>query len=319
MAQANEFLLYQPDERPSHRASLLHGFQNVMSRMAAMAATASIVAFAGGQSESYMSWILFTALAVCGLGTIFQTLRIWRFGSGYTLSTAAATAFIAISVSALAAGGPAMLSTLIATSALIQFALISRLSLIRRIITPVVSGTILMLLSATIIPLVLGRLSDVPESAPDVAAPVLAGVTLAILMGLRFFASARLQQWGPLIAILVGCVIAASLGLYDFEGVIAARWIGIPSLAEWPGFDLSFGATFWALLPGFVIVNLATTLSSINETVTIQQVAWRRPRATDFRVVQGAHNLLSLANLLAAAVGSLPVRIRLATRPDRVV
>ena len=308
LAQSNENLLYQPDEQPSHPESLLHGFQNVMSRMAAMAATASIVAFAGGQSESYLSWILFTAFAVCGLGSIFQTVQIWRFGSGYSLSVAAATAFIAISISALVEGGPAMLSTLIAASALIQFALISRLYLIRRIITPVVSGTILMLLAATIIPVVLGRLSDLPEDAPAMAAPVLAGVTLVILMGMRLFATARLQQWGPLVAVLAGCVIAAAWGIYDFGKVADAHWIGIPAFA-WPGFDLSFGATFWALLPGFVIVNLATSINSINEAVVIQQVAWRRPRATDFRVVQGAHNLLSLTNLLAAAVGSLPVRI----------
>ena len=116
------------------------------------------------------------------------------------------------------------------------------------------------------------------------------------------------NQWGPLVAILVGCVIAAVLGLYDFESVVEAPWVGFPSF-EWPGFDLSFGATFWALLPGFIIVYLATTINSISETVAIQQVAWRRPRATDFRVVQGAHNLLSLINLLAAAVGTLPVRI----------
>ncbi len=306
-------LLYQPDEQPSHPASCLHGFQNVMGRMASMVATASIVAFAAGQTESYLSWILFTALAVCGLGAIFQTIQIWRFGSGYAMTMAASTTFIAISISTLAEGGPAMLSTLIAASSLIQFAFISRLSLLRRLITPVVSGTILMLLAATIIPVVLGRLSDLPETAPVIAAPILAGLTLCILMGLRLFASARLQQWGPLAAILVGCVIAAlpvwgGRGLYDFENVIQAPWIGIPSL-EWPGFDLNFGATFWALLPGFVIVYLATTINSISEAVAIQQVAWRRPRATDFRTVQGAHNLLSLMNLLAAAVGSLPVRI----------
>ena len=308
MAQVNDSLLYQPDEQPSHPASLLHGFQNTMSRLASMAATAAIVASAGGQSEGYLSWILFAAFAVCGLGTIFQTMRLWRLGSGYPISVIAATAFIAISISALAEGGPAMLSTLIAASALIQVAFISRLSLLRRFITPVISGTILMLLSATIIPVVFTQLSDLPEGAPSMAAPVLGGVTLGLLMGLRLFGSARWQQWGPLIAILAGCVIAAMLGLYDFGKVMDAPWVGIPEIA-WPGFDLSFGATFWALLPGFVMVYLATTINSISETVVIQQVAWRRPRATDFRVVQGAHNLLALTNLAAAAVGTLPVRI----------
>ena len=191
MAQINEGLLYQPDEKPSHFVSLLQGFQSVSGQLTAMAATASIVAAAGGQSDSYFSWILFSAFVVCGLGTIFQIRRIWRLGSGYSISVVSTSAFIAICVSALVTAGPAMLSTLIVVSALVQFLFISRLSLLRRVITPVVAGTVLMLMAATVITIVLSRLSDVPEDAPSAAAPVLAGVTLAILMGMRLHASAR--------------------------------------------------------------------------------------------------------------------------------
>ena len=305
MSQVNDNLVYQPDEQPSHPASLAHGFQSVMTRMAAMAATASIIAVAGGQSQDYLSWIFFSALVVCGLGSILQTFRLWRFGSGYSLSVASASAFIAICISALEAGGPPLLSTLIVASAVIQFVFISRLSWLRRVISPLVAGTVLMLLASTIITVVLGRLSDLPEGAPPVAAPILAGTTLFILMGLRLFASPKWQQWVPVVAIAVGCIIAAPFGAYGWQHVMDASWIGFPSFT-WPGFDLSFGATFWGILPGFVIVNMATTINSITDTVVIQQVAWRRPRATDFRVVQGAHNLVVLTNLLAAALGTLP-------------
>ena len=305
MAQVNENILYQPDERPSHPASLAHGFQNVMTRMAAMAATTSIIAVAGGQSQGYLSWIFFSALAVCGIGSILQTFRFWRFGSGYSLAVTSGSAFIAICISALVAGGPALLSSLIVASALIQFVFISRLSWLRRVISPLVAGTVLMLLASTIITVVLSRLSDVPEGAPSVAAPILAGTTLFILMVLRLFASPKWQQWAPIVAIMVGCAMAAPFGAYDWQYVIEAPWVGFPSY-PWPGFDLSFGATFWGLLPGFVIVNMATTINSISDAVVIQQVAWRRPRATDFRVVQGAHYLMALTNLLAAALGTLP-------------
>ena len=305
MAQVNENILYQPDERPSHPASLAHGFQNVMTRMAAMAATTSIIAVAGGQSQGYLSWIFFSALVVCGIGSILQTFRFWRFGSGYSLSISSASAFIAICISALLAGGPALLSSLIVASSLIQFVFISRLSWLRRVISPVVAGTVLMLLASTVITVVLSRLSDLPEGAPPVAAPILAGTTLFILMLLRLFASPKWQQWAPVVAIVVGCTIAAPFGAYDWQHVTEASWIGFPSYS-WPGFDLSFGATFWGLLPGFVIVNMATTINSISDTVVIQKVAWRKPRATDFRVVQGAHHLLVLTNLLAAALGTLP-------------
>ena len=311
-AQTNNNILYEPSEKPSHHASLGLGFQAVIGRLAAMAATTSIVARAGGQSESYLAWIFFAALAVCGLGTILQTIRFGRFGSGYAIPVTSSSAFIAICITALIASGPAMLSSLIVVSSLIQFALISRLSLLRRIITPVVAGTVLMLLAATVMTIVLARLSDVPEGTARAAAPAIAGATLAFLLASRLFGSSRWQQWAPVVGILVGCVVAVPFGVYNFQQMIESPWVGVPPNA-WPGFDLSLSATFWGLLPGFVIVNLAGSINSISDTVAIQQVSWRRPRATDFRVVQGAHNLVALTNLLAAFIGTLPNMVGQAT------
>ena len=167
-----------------------------MTRMAAMAATASIIAVAGGQSQGYLSWIFFSVLVVCGIGSILQTVRFWRFGSGYSLNVSSGSAFIAICIAALVAGGPAVLSSLIVVSALIQFVFISRLSWLRRVITPVVAGTVLMLLAATIMTVVLSRLSDLPKGVPPAAAPILAGTALTILIVLRLFASPKLQQGG---------------------------------------------------------------------------------------------------------------------------
>ena len=303
--QTNDNILYQPDERPSHPASFLHGFQNVMGNIGAMAAMVSIVSLGGGQSEDYTAWIFFASLAVCGLGGILQTFQVWRFGSGYPLRLVSSSAFISICITALAGGGPAMLCSLIGVSALLQFVFVSRLSLLRQVITPTVAGTVLMLVAATVILSVLNRLPDMPAGAPDVAAPVLAGVTIIVLVGMRMFAPPTLQQWALIVGIVVGCVIAAIWGLFDFQRALEAPWLGIPPNPQL-GFDLSFDATFWALLPGFAIVVMATTIRAIGETVAIQQVAWRRPKATDFRVVQGALNVVALTNLMAAAVGALP-------------
>ena len=79
-SQTNEGILYQPDERPNHLSTFVHGFQHVMGAIGAMAATVSIVAGAGGQSEDYLAWIFFSSLVVCGLGRILQTIRIQKPG-----------------------------------------------------------------------------------------------------------------------------------------------------------------------------------------------------------------------------------------------
>ena len=308
MAAVNEQILYQPDERASHPVSFVHGLQDVMARMGSMTATTSIVAFAGGQSEGYFSWIFFSALLICGAGHILQTFQFWRFGSGYTLNVIAYSAFIAVASSALLAGGPMTLSLLMVISALLQFVFISRLYLLRRIITPLVAGTVLMLLASTIILALFPTIPKVPENSHAASAPILAGVTLVILLGMRLFSSPKQQQYSPVVAVLAGCVIAVPLGAFDFQKVFDAPWIGIP---DYPlsGFDLNLGPAFWAILPGFIMVYMATMINSVSDTVVIQQVAWRRPRATDFRVVQGAHNLVALLNLISAALGTLPIAI----------
>ena len=306
MAQANEGLLYQPDERPPHPAAFLQGFQHVASPMAAMVATVSVVALAGSQAEAYFSWILFAALLVCGLGTMLQTMRVWQVGSGYPLILVAGVPFLAVSVSALQSGGPALLASLMVASTLIQVVFIARLSWLRRLLTPLVSGTVLMLMGATLVLVLLRRLSDLPDGVPSYIAPVLVGVNLCLLLGLRLYAPPSWQQWGLVACILVGCALSAAWGIYDVSPAATAPWIGVPT-PHWPGFDLSFGATFWALLPGFVVVYLATTISSITDGIALQRVSWRRPRATDFRVIQGAHNLDAASNVVAGLVGTLPI------------
>ena len=304
-AQTNEYIRYQPDEPPPPLTSLGHGFQSVMGRLTGMAASTAIIVQASGQPDAYLSWVFFVSLVVCGLGTICLTFQVWRFGSGYPLGVSNGSAYIAVCISALAAGGPAMLSSLIIVSALIQFVLVSRLSMLRRIITPVVTGAVLMLLAATVMSVLLSKLSITPEGVPQVAAPAIAVVTLAIIMAVRLFGPSAWQQWGPLVGILAGCAVAAPFGLFDVQPFLEAPWVGIP-LNTRPGFDFGLGAEFWALLPGFVIVNLAVTIYGISDIVAIQQVAWRRPRATDFRVIQGALNVVVLTNLATAVLGALP-------------
>ena len=304
-SRINRGILYQPDESPGHPTSFVLGLQVAAGSIPSIAAAVSIVAIVGEQTESYLTWLLFATLSVCGIGRMIQTKTIWRFGCGYPLIVTSASSFIAVCAAALVGGGPAMLATLIAISSVLQLIFISRLSVLRRVITPTVAGTVLMLMSAMIIFLLMGRLSDVPEGAPAFAVPVVAGSTLLILAVIRFLGSSSWQQWAPVLVIATGSGIAWWLDMYDFQRVVDAPWFGIPA-NEWQGFDLNFGIEFWTLLPGFVIVILATSINSISDTIAIQQIAWRRPRPPDFRVTQNAHNMLAATNMLAAFVGAMP-------------
>ena len=296
---------YEPDERPPHTLAFGLGFQAALLCLGGVVLTPAIVIRAAGQSETYLSWAIFMAVVVSGISTILQAVRIGRFGAGHVLIMGTSGAFIAVCVTALTEGGPALLATLIVASALFQFLLAARLSLLRRIITPVVSGTVIALIAVTIVPIVFDMLDDLPANAPAGAAPACAAATVGAIAALALRATGAWRLWAPMIGIGVGCVVAALFGVYDTDRVAAAAWVGTPTNA-WPGFDVRFDARFWLLLPAFVFVTLVGAIETIGDSVAIQRVSWRTPRATDFRTVQGAVNADGMGNLLSGLTGTVP-------------
>ena len=296
---------YEPDDKPPTALTFGLGLQLAILCLSGIVLTPAIVVRAAGGSETYLAWAVFAAVAVSGVTTVLQAVRVGRIGAGYVLLMGTSGAFIAVSVTALAQGGPAMLATLVVISALFQFVLAARLSLLRRVLTPTVAGTVIMLIAVTVMPIVFDTLKDVPENAPPLSAPLSALVTVLVMIGLALKATGALRLWAPVIGVVVGSVVAGLFGLYDLASVAGAAWIGVPARG-WPGFDLSFGPVFWALLPAFVFVTLVGAIETIGDGAAIQRVSWRRPRAVDFRAVQGAVSADGASNLLSGLAGTVP-------------
>ena len=305
MTDVDEHVRYEPDERPPSLIAAGTGLQAAMVIVAPVVLTVVIVARIAEQPESYISWAVFAALLISGITTALQAIRVGRIGAGHVLIMGTSGAFIAVCIAALVEGGPATMASLIVVSSLFQFLLAARLSLLRRILTPVVSGTVIMLISVTVMPPVFDTLNDVPEGTADIAAPAAALATIVIVAALVLRGPPTWRLWSPLIGIAVGCAVAAPFGLYDVETVREAPWVGVP-LDAWPGLDLTPGVEFWALLPAFVVVTLVGAIETVGDGVAIQRVSRRRQRATDFRAVQGALNADGVGNLLSGVAGTLP-------------
>ena len=304
-ADENRYVRYEPNEVLPRLVTVGAGLQAASIILAPIVLTVVIVARIAEQPDSYMTWAVFAALIVSGVTTVLQAVRVGRVGSGYVLIMGTSGAFIAVCVAALVEGGPATMASLVVVSSLFQFAMAARLSLLRRILTPVVSGTVIMLITATVMPVVFDTLTDVPEGTAPEAAPIAAVVTIVVVAGLVLRAPPALRLWSPVIGIAIGCAVAAPFGLYDTQQVLDASWVGVPFDA-WPGLELTPGVEFWALLPAFVVVTLVGAIETIGDGVAIQRVSQRKAKATDFRVVQGALNADGVGNLLSGLGGTLP-------------
>ena len=301
----NTAVRYEPDEKPPALLSLGLGLQLAVLCVAGVVLTPAIVIRVAGGTEAFLSWAVFAALAVSGVTTLVQAVRLGRIGAGYVLLMGTSGAFIAVCITAIAEGGPGMLATLVVASSLFQFGLAARLSLFRRVLTPAVAGTVIMLIPVTVMPFIFKMLNDVPEGTPLSASGTSALVTLLVIAGLALKARGRLRLWAPVVGVATGSVVAGFYGIYDTRLIAEAAWIGLPS-EGWPGLDLSFGPTFWALLPAFVFVTLVGAIETIGDAVAIQRVSHRRAQAVDFRAVQGAVAADGLGNLLSGLAGTVP-------------
>ena len=302
-AAASQNPRYEVHENPPLPAVVGYGLQFSLIASAALLVTPVVVAKASGRGDSYLVWMVFASLLVVGVSTLLQTRRIGPVGGGATLPMFTAAFSIPFCITAVVDGGPATLTTLVVVTAVTQLIISKWLFILRRVVTPTVGGTVMMILSITLASVVFGLLDEATETE---AGPSLltALATLTIVAALMLRGSAALRLWGPVIGIAGGCVVAAVLGIYDFDRIAQAPWVGLPS--EWPGLALEFGIPFWTLLPSFLFLGVIISIQSNGEAIGLQRASWRQDRAVDFRQVQGALAGAGVTNLLAGLGGAVP-------------
>ena len=279
------------------------GAQFALIASATLLVTPVIVARESGMDEPYLIWMVFASLLVVGVSTLLQVHRIGPLGGGAVLPMFTAAFSIPFCITAVEDGGPALLTTLVLVSAVIQIIVSKWLVILRRIVTPTVGGTVMMILSITLASVVFALLDRASEVEPT-AAPLTALATMIVVAALTLRASPVWRLWGPPIGIVIGCAVAAGFGIYDVDRLIEAPWIGLPDGA--PGLSLDFGVSFWTLLPAFLFLGVIISIQANGEAISVQRVSWRDSRAVDFRQVQGALAGTGVCNLFAGLAGAVP-------------
>ena len=298
-------LRFQPDEPPPTMLALGLGLQLALLNIAAVMIIPMIVMRAAGQTEEAVGWAVFASVAVCGATTMLQVLRYGRIGSGHLLVMGTSAAYISVCIEALAAGGPALLAVLVVMASLIPIALSWRLSLFQRILTPTVTGTVIMLIPVTVMPVMGDMLSSAPDGRMSTGAVLCAAATVAVISGMTLKGPAKLRLWAPIIGVAAGSLVGGLFGLFDVDRIAEADWINLPAVL-WPGFDMGFGGDFWVLLPGFLLVAMVVSLRTISSCVAVQRISWRQSRAVDFRSIQGAMTVDGVGSFLSGLAGTVP-------------
>ena len=303
---SNSRLRYAVDETPSEGLTIGLSLQVVTLVLTGIILVPIIVLNAAGYPEG-LEWAVFAALLVSGLSTILQARPAGPIGAGYSLYMGTSGAFIGVSAAAVATGGLPLLGTLVAASALVQFFFSARLSFFRRLITPTVGGTVIMLLAVNVFPITTDLLAGVPPGVDrlSMSGPLVAFATFAAITLVSLYARGATRLWAPLLGILVGTSVAVLAGILDWAPLLNAGWFGLPRTG-WPGLDLSLDARFFGLLVPFIIVTIIGAIETYGDAVAIQRVSHRTPVPVDFKVVQRALNADGVGNLLSGLAGTVP-------------
>lgn len=297
---------YEPDEKAPQLLAAAMAAQTVLLILAGIMITPLVVARGAGASDSDTSWMVFAALVAAGVSTLLQLIRKGPIGSGYVLFVGSNVAFVGVAVAALQAGGIPLLAVLGAGGALATFAFTRWLPMLRTVLTPAVGGTVLMLMALSVGPVIWKMLSrPLPGATLSSDHGLVFLLTLAVITVILLFAKGMLRLWAPLIGVALGTAAATWFGHLDVSKVVAAPWIGIPG-EGWPGLDLSFGASFWSLLPAFALLSLVGCMETYADGISVQRMSHRKERPIDFRSVQGAINADGTGSIFAGLLGTVP-------------
>lgn len=221
-------LIFGLDDKPGVAVSTFAALQHVLASFIGIITPTLIVGGVLGLG-SEIPYLVSMALIVSGIGTFIQARRIGPVGSGLLCVQGTSFAFLS---SILAAGfivkgkggGPdEILATIFGVcffGAFVEIFLSRFIDKLKRIITPVVTGTIITLIGLSLIKV---SMTDIAGGfgAPDLGAPVnlaLAGVVLITIVIFNRFQIQMLRLSAVIIGLTIGFLVAWSMPWKNLRG-----------------------------------------------------------------------------------------------------
>ncbi|MGZ5200387.1 MAG: nucleobase:cation symporter-2 family protein [Telluria sp.] len=296
------------DDRPRPWVAVLAALQHLLAIIVPIVTPGLLICQAIGVSPRDTNLILSMSLVISGIATYVQCRRFGPFGAGLLIVQGTSFNF----VGPLIAGGAAMVKqgtpveTVMATifgvviaGSFVEMATSRILPFIRRMITPLVTGIVVLMIGLTLIKVGLismgGGFSAMSNGTfANGDNLLLSGLVLAIIVVLNRVPVVWVRSGAIVIALAVGYAVAGSLGRLDFTGMHQAPWVEVPR-------PLHFGLSFsWSLFIPMVIIYLVTSLEAIGDVTATSKIS-RQPvdgplwmqRIKGGVLVNGANSLLA--------------------------
>ncbi|MDD1014474.1 MULTISPECIES: nucleobase:cation symporter-2 family protein [Pseudomonas] len=223
------------DENLGLGANLAYGLQHVLTMYGGIVAVPLILGQAAGLGPADIGLLIAASLFAGGLATLLQTLGLPWFGCQLPLVQGVSFAGVATMGAILSSEGggglPGVLGAVMAAS-LIGFLITPVFSRITKFFPPLVTGIVITTIGLTLMPVAARWVMGGNSKAPDFGSMAnigLAGLTFLIVLVLSKLGSAAISRLSILLAMVIGTLIAWSLGMADFSKVLDGPLVAMPT------------------------------------------------------------------------------------------
>lgn len=311
MSHSPKGLLYGLDARigpvPAFFAALQHVLASVVGIITPPLIIGSILGL-----QAYIPYLISMSLLVSGLGTFLQARRFMGVGAGMICLQGTSFAFLGVILSGglmvKAQGGSpeAIMAMIMGCNFVAAFIpmLISRcVAPLRKVLTPVVTGTVITLIGISLIKVSITDWAG-GHNAADFGAPgnlALGALTLLVIIVLN-----RSQnRWMRLIAVVagiaVGCLAAALTSHLPIKPMASSHWLVLPSFFRF-GFDFS-----WSIFVPIALVSVICVIEAVGDLTANCLISQQLIEGEGFqRRLQGGILADGISCLFAAMFSAFP-------------
>lgn len=218
--------MFHKNEQSNSKSAIL-GLQHLLAMYSGSILVPIMIAGALNYSAAQLTYLISADIFMCGLATFLQLQLRKHFGIGLPVVLGVAFQSVApLIIIGQSHGSGAMFGSLMVSGVFVI--LISGIfSKIRKLFPPIVTGSVITTIGLSLIPVAIGNMGD-NAAKPTLQSVILALSTILIILLINIFSKGFIRSIAILIGLVAGTVLAASMGLVDFNVVSQAPWAHLP-------------------------------------------------------------------------------------------
>lgn len=252
-------------------------------------------------NAAQMTYLVSADIFMCGIATLLQLKRTPLTGIGLPVVLGCAVQVITPLETIGGTLGVAYIYGAIICSGLFVFLISGLFAKLRKFFPPVVTGSLITIIGFSLVPVAVQNLGGGNASAKNFADPhdlIVGLITMAIITLINIFGKGFFRSISVLIGMVVGTIIAYSLGMISFASVAQASWFHFPQ-------PFYFGTPHfsWSAILTMILVSLTTMVESTGVFLALADLTGRKLSEQD---LANGYRAEGIAAMLGGVFNTFP-------------